>query len=130
MIALTALVDPSRTSLNQRLHPQERARRNTVAKQAALAAWTQAGCPKVNGPVRVSITVRRAKRLDTDNAISGCKPLIDGLFAERRRKGYPVEPGLITPDDSPEWLALGEVTQEIGPEWKGREQVIVRIEEL
>lgn len=123
-------MDPSRTSLNQRLHWRERARRNAVVKLAAMCAWAHAGRPEASRRVRVSIVCRRGRALDADNVITGCKPALDALFAVRRRKGLPVEPGLMTPDDGPEWVELGEVWQETGARWRGRPEVEFIVEEV
>lgn len=110
--------DPSRLSLNQRLHWATRKRRNDAAKAAALFAWAHAGCPVADGPVVVSAIVRRGRTIDNDNAITGLKPALDALFK-----------GAITPDDSTRWVRIGSVTQKTGARWRGAEEVEFIIEE-
>lgn len=116
-LTLSVLWDPHLTSANQRLHWAERARRNKRAKWRAREAWEKSGSAKATGRVRVTLTVRRAKALDGDNLISGCKPIIDGIFKDG-----------VTPDDSAKWVALQTPQQEIAARWKGLEHVLVTIE--
>lgn len=130
VIRIVVKCDPARTSPNQRLHWAERHRRNDAARAAARAGWMQAGCPVATGRVRVSFIVRRGRKLDADNALAGCKPIIDALFGMRRRPGRPTNPGLVTTDDSPRWLELGEVRQETGARWRHRAEVEVVIESI
>ena len=130
VIRIIVAHDPARTSPNQRLHWAERHRRNDAARAAARAGWLQAGCPVATGLVRISFIVRRARKLDADNALAGCKPIIDALFGQRRRARQPALPGLVTPDDSPRWLTLGEVRQETGARWRRRPEVEVVIESV
>jgi hypothetical protein len=118
VIVLTVYYDPAKLTLNQRLHWRERHRRNVVAKECAVAAWTQAGCPAAVGPRIVHVTSRRARALDADNLVAALKPIIDALFK-----------GRITPDDSPEWVQLGTVTQETAARYRGHEELELRIEE-
>lgn len=118
LCVVTVPFDPHRLSLNQRLHWRSRKSRNDVAKRAARYAYLDAGAPSFEEPVRVEIIVRRGREIDADNALSGCKPLIDALFC-RRKNGE----GII-PDDSPRWLELTIPKQEPGARWKGREEVV------
>ncbi len=118
-------IDIQRTSPNQRLHWAERNRRNQSARNAAQAAWVKAGRPKCKRPVTVELIVRRGRVLDADNAVSSTKPIIDQLFGSRSRgAGRTKLPGLITPDDSPEFVRLsGNVKQIVGPSWRGKEEI-------
>ena len=68
--------------------------------------------------------------MDADNALAGCKPIIDALFGQRRRAMQPALPGLVAPDDSPRWLELGEVRQETGARWRHRAEVEGVIESI
>jgi len=52
--------------------------------------------------MRLKLTITRKRRLDRDNLVGGCKPLIDAIK----------DAGIIR-DDSPGWLDL-EVEQQIG----------------
>jgi hypothetical protein len=116
-IRITVPFDPHRLSLNARLHWRARKRLNDAAKEAAVYGWMLAGQPKAEGPVRVSLIVRRGRRLDIDNAITGTKACRDALFK-----------GRVTPDDSPRWVTLGECQQECGKVWRGREECVFVIE--
>lgn len=98
-----------------------RAKLNKRAKTAALLAWYTAGQPTIDGPVVVSIVIRRSRRIDPINALSGYKAIEDGLFC-RKREGYG-----ITPDDSERYVSYGELRQEAGKEWKGREEVEISV---
>jgi hypothetical protein len=55
--------------------------------------------------------------MDQANLWGGLKSVMDGLFVRA-----------ITPDDSERWVELGSVSQSIGAEWKGREEVEFFIE--
>ena len=95
-------------------HWRTTSRAKKSAKNRALIAWHAAGCPRVQGPfpVRVDITIRRGRVMDTDNALASLKAVIDGLFK-----------GQCTPDDSSAFLALQTPKQETGRAWVGREEV-------
>jgi Holliday junction resolvase RusA-like endonuclease len=118
-IRITVPFDAHRLSLNQRLHWRERHRRNQAVKEAARFAWMQAGCPRVAGPVRVSMVVRRGRSIDVDNAITGTKAARDALFCHA-----------ITEDDNPRFVTLGECRQEVGKAWKERPEVEFIVEPL
>lgn len=114
---LTVQFDLHRTSPNQRACWQAMRRRRQALANATFYGWLMAGSPVVLGPVRISLTVRRGRVLDPDNAISASKQLLDALVS------YHVIEG-----DSAKHLSIGEVRQETGARWKGREQIVVTIE--
>lgn len=118
-IRILVHTDIGKLSPNLRIHWQERRRRAKVAAAAAVAAWLAAGSPVADGPVAVSLIIRRGRAMDADNAIASCKAVIDALF-RRSRTGAGV-----TPDDGPRWVHLGDVRQETGGQWRGREEVEV-----
>ncbi len=122
-VTLTIHYDVGRVSPNKRLHPFERARRISDFKLAAICAWNKAGYPESDRPVRVDILLRRARALDADNAVACCK----GWDAIMNRKKYGRG---ITMDDSPRWLTLGRVDQEIAKTWKGKEQLVLTVTPL
>jgi hypothetical protein len=99
-------------------HWSARSRVMRLARELARLCWLDAGRPKAAGKVRVSVVIRRARALDTANAIGALKPLLDGLFVDA-----------ITPQDSPKWLEFGGCTQETAKEWKGREEVTFIVED-
>lgn len=111
----------ARTSPNLRLHPLERARRDRAAQNAALLAYRQAGSPEAEGPYSVVLVVRRARKLDGDNALAGAKAVLDGLF-NRRRLGE----GLAD-DDGPDNVQVSAVIQETSRDYYRREEVLVRV---
>ena len=54
--------------------------RLTFGKEIAGAAIIETGMPMMaEGRVRIDITLFRPRLLDPDNAIGGCKPMIDSL---------------------------------------------------
>jgi len=122
--------DAGLTTKNQKMSPMKRYRLTQLAQTTAYGAWCAAGRPRASGKVRLSITVRRARALDEANVMSGLDGLIDGIFSAHRVRGYSVERGCMTVDDSPQYLELGEVRQEIEPKWKANEQVIFTITEV
>ena len=69
--------------------------------------------------VASGLTTARGRVIDTDNAVTGMKPILDSLFV-----------GAITPSDSPAWVEFGGLTQETGKKWAGNEEVEVIVEEL
>ena len=113
-LSITILTDPSRLSLNQRLHWRERKRRNDAAKSAAYLGWLDAGRPTLDGPVTMDVLVRRGRVMDEDNIITGLKGTCDAL----------VKCGLLS-DDKASVLTWGSVTQETGRKWRGREEVVL-----
>lgn len=121
MIRIVVPWDPNRTNPN-RMMSLHWAAKGKLAKQARLLAclcWQQAGSPVASGPVRVCVTVRRGRVMDQGNIWAGLKHVIDGIFV-----------GALTPDDSPRWLQLGDVRQETGKQWRGREECEFLIEEV
>lgn len=109
--------DANVLSLNKRLHWRSRHRLNQQAKEAARLAWMQAGSPRLRGPVAVTVTLHRGRKVDPDNALGALKPLVDALFKDG-----------ITPDDSAEWVAFRPVRQVPGKEYRGAECVVFEVE--
>lgn len=116
---ITVFVDPGLTSPNLRLHWRSRADRNRKAREAARWAWITTGQPRAKGPVLVSVTVRRARAMDEGNVWAALKPTLDGLLVDA-----------ITPDDSPRWVRLGTLTQEIQGRYRGREECVFHVEPI
>lgn len=81
--------------------------------------WQKAGRPIAKGRVIVHITVRRGREIDIDNALSGLKSTIDGLFV-----------GAITPDDGPKFVKYGLIEIETGAQWKANPEVEFIVEDL
>jgi hypothetical protein len=121
-IVITVSFDPQSLSPNQRIHWRERARRTKAARALALWKWALAKRPVADGPVEVSLLVRRGRLIDPDGALAGCKPILDGLLSQKRNHGDGV-----TPDDSAAFVRYLPVEFETGREWQGREQVVVTI---
>lgn len=91
----------------------------TLHKKTARLVWIAAGKPATAAPVTVSVVIRRQRRLDEDNARASLKAIFDGLFKQA-----------ITPDDSPKWVRLGSLTQEVGVRWKLRPEVEIVVTEV
>jgi hypothetical protein len=74
--------DIAKTDQNtlRRLKPLWQSGPIKAARTAGFRAWLDAGRPQYTSKVRVSITVRRGRRLDATNAIGACKAAMDGLF--------------------------------------------------
>ena len=117
-IRITVLWDVARLSPNARMHPGKRLRLEREAKAAAGVGYALAGHPRIDGPVDVRLLLRRARKLDDDNAIAACKHARDVLF-NRNRFGTG-----ITPDDDAAHVRVTGVDWETGPEWRGREEVV------
>ena len=123
-IVLTIQCDANRTSPNQRMNRWEKSRRQNVLRLATHVARQGLDWPEGNSPVRIDFLVRRGRALDADNIVSGAKVAIDTI-CNRTKNGYG-----FTPDDSAKWVRLGSVEQEIGKEWKGREQLVLTVTPL
>lgn len=128
-LRIVVQIDPNRTNPNRlnSSHWTDKMRRMNSAKDAGRLAWKAAGCPKLEGQVRVEAIIRRNRGFDEDNAWGALKPLKDALFCGKR---YESDGGAITPDDSPRWVRLGEVSFEIHKRWKGCEEVEFVIREV
>jgi hypothetical protein len=100
-------VDVNEQNPNRRGKLRNWIRAKMEHKKAAYYVWVKAGKPKARSLVTVSVIVRRGHMLDEDNARASLKAVFDGLFKKA-----------ITPDDSPEWVRLGTLTQEINKRWK------------
>lgn len=110
-------IDPGPMSPNKRTNWRKLAKLKSDAWKAARWIWLEAGKPKSDVPIRVSYIVRRARRLDDDNAILGLKSARDALFNDA-----------ITPNDTPDWVLTAGLDQEIGPQWKARPETVVIVE--
>jgi hypothetical protein len=96
----------------------------TMAKLVAIAGWRDAGSPGFynEGPVEIELEVRRARALDSANVVHAWAPYQDALFC-RKREGEG-----ITPDDSPQWIPQPpRIRWTVGREWKGKEEIVVRV---
>jgi len=118
-VRITVPFDPHLLCANRtfKMPPWRKGQLIRASKEAALSGWTQAGCPAIAGQVRVSLIVRRGRRMDDDAAWEGTKWARDALFV-----------GRVTPDDSPRWVRLGGVEQETGARWRERPETVFVIE--
>jgi hypothetical protein len=99
--------DCNRLSPNHRNHWATKAAHVKAARLSAGVAWLRAGSPRFDAPVVCQITIRRARKIDPDNALASCKALIDGIFG-----------GNLTPDDSAQWVEFLPVVIESGAKYK------------
>lgn len=111
-------VDANEMNPNRRGKLRDWIRTKTRHKNAAYAVWLVADRPRSTSPVTVSVTIRRGRLLDEDNARASLKAVFDGLFK-----------GGITPDDSPQWVKLGTLTQEIAARWKAKPEIEIVVKE-
>ena len=124
MIEIRVVGDPiASLSPNLRLHYLQRHRRVQDWKSRAWLAWLEANRPRVRRKVRVSLVVRRARRVDPDNAWASVKAILDGLTDEPGRLA-------LWPNDSADWIEVGGVIFETGQRWSGREELLIRCEAL
>lgn len=109
-IVLVVPFDPHRTSPNRRHHWRALAGLKKTFRRATIAAWRMAGSPTVppTAKVRLSFLVRRGRRLDHDNIIASMKSSVDQTIA-----------CIGLPNDGPEHVTIGSVTQETGKRWQG-----------
>lgn len=122
---ITVPWDVARTCKNQRSRTWHKgARMKAEAYRLALYCYRAAGSPQAEGPVRVSYVVRRGRVMDDDGVISGLAPIRDALFG-RTKAGEG-----ITPDDSTRWVTQGEIRQETGKRFVGKETVEVVVESI
>ena len=123
-IRITVSFDVGRLAPNRRLHWTERATLEKTARAAAFFAWHTAGSPVVQGAIRVSLTVRRVRKLDPTAVLAGFRAVENGLFC-RARNGWGV-----VQDDSAAFIEYGEIRQETGHRWRGHEEVEVEIQPI
>lgn len=110
------MIDPNRASPNLRKHWTSRASVVKSFRMHAFCAWRAAGSPRFDAPVVCQITIRRARKIDPDNALACCKALIDGIFG-----------GNLTPDDSAKWVEFPPVVIESGAKYKHCPSVTLNI---
>ncbi len=77
-----------------------------VARTAARYAWIEAERPRMTGPARLTLIVRRGMKTDDDAMISGAKEIRDEIG---KCLGYP----------SDRWIMQGPVRFECGRQWRG-----------
>jgi hypothetical protein len=116
--------DVQRLSPNRRVHFLARAVLVKAARAAAKLAWLDAGSPFMDGPVEVSLIIRRGRPIDPDNALAGAKSILDQLLTIQHGGCGMVE------DDSAKFVRYAPVQFETGREWIGREEVVVVIRSL
>ena len=110
-------VDANDQNPNKRRKLRDWIRAKMAHKNAAHIVWCEAGKPVSLSPVTVSVTIRRGRLLDEDNARASLKACFDGLFKNA-----------ITPDDSPKWVKLGTLTQEIAARWKLKPEIEIVVQ--
>ena len=116
---LVCPIDVGPLSPNTRVHWAVRHRRAKKVGDTCYAIWHKAGKPHASGPVLVTITLRRSRKMDKDNALACCKSAIDAIFKAR-----------VTPDDGPDYVTFNPVVQVIGPQYRERPEVEFLVEDL
>lgn len=106
-------------SPNVRAHWAAKRRHAKTIEKVCFAVWYDAGKPRASGPVLVTITLRRSREMDKDNALACCKSAIDAVFK-----------GCVTPDDGPDYVTFNPVVQVIGTQYRERPEVEFLVEEL
>lgn len=92
------------------------------AREAGFRGWIDSGKPVWREQVAVDIIVRKAREMDEANLCGACKAAMDGVFVGRQY-GRIFLPAAL-PDDSPKWLKLGTVRQEVDKRWLGNEEIL------
>lgn len=105
-------VDVNEANPNRIKKLRDRMRIKRLHQDAARWCWVKAGKPMSDGKVKVSVIIRRARKLDPDNAIASLKHVIDGLFKDA-----------VTKDDSDKFIELGLVSQETDAKYKNSPEV-------
>ena len=90
-------------------------------KTRAWLCWAAAERPRLSGKVRMTLTLRRGRAVDPDNALAACKALIDGLTDQ------PGRPALL-PSDGPHDVEYGAVGFEVEKRWQHHPEAVVRVE--
>jgi hypothetical protein len=118
-IIITIPIDTGNLSPNKTrgLHWSKLVKLKQKVAMAVLVGWSKAGKPKLDCPVNVSIVARRARTMDEDNLIASMKMLQDLLFKDA-----------VTKDDSPEWVKISGVSQEINRKYTYCPEVEFRVE--
>lgn len=110
-----------------------------AARDRGYLAWQAAGCPRLAERVRVRAIVRRGRCLDDGSCWDGAKPVLDGVCvgwlrvhshtdAQGKKKRISDLRRSLLPGDGPKWLRQGEVEQETGKQWVGREEIVLIFE--
>lgn len=140
-LSLTIQFDPARLSVNRVSRGSAFLHREAkrLAVLATLSAWSVAGHPeRWDVPVVISAVVFRATRCDEGAVREGLKAIVDFLCGAQAGDHYhdsagkvrwKMLPGRLVPDDSPEWVTLGEVRIVVARANAGRERVIVTVRE-
>lgn len=110
-------------SPNTRLHWREKAKRVAAWRERGHLAWLSGERREFPGKVSAEITIRRARAVDPDNALSSCKAAIDSLV---RREG---QPGPLRGDTLKD-LRIESVEQQTGKEWQGKEEILIYLTAL
>lgn len=97
------------------------AQRRKAARGLGKAAWLNAGKPRFDRRVRVDAHVCRStgRLLDEPNIWAALKGFIDGICTKHPTTKQP----RLVPDDNPNWLKCGEITQASSRAQKGRERI-------
>jgi hypothetical protein len=121
--------DPAALSPNARLHPAARRQLVRDWKAKTWDAWEKAGRPRLTPPVAICFLVRRARKMDQDNCANSLA--LKGMLDVLTDRHCPYEQsGQMLPDDGPDQVPFISVGQQVGPEWKGREEVLMIVEEI
>lgn len=111
-ITFTICFDLNRTNPNRiRGTWRNKSSRYNAAKTAARAWLLSQNVTDLPESCNISLLVRRGRAMDDDNIIAAFKPLRDEIW----------------PKDGQ--VRIVDVKQEIGPQWKDREEIVVTVVE-
>lgn len=113
-------------SPNRYISGWERRRRVQAWRDRAWGEWYRAGAVRLTPPVRLTITVHRARATDSDNLTASLKAIQDSLTP---KKNGPQRQACL-PDDSRRTIRETKVIGDFSPRWKEREWVEILVEEI
>lgn len=105
----------SDNSLRCTRSPFKRGRLVKKGREAGYLAWLEAGKPHFPPNARFNVLVRRGRVIDKQAVVGGLKPVIDGIYTD----GLNVDDSLVM---------IGDIQIVSGKDWKGREQVELRLD--
>lgn len=110
-ITFTICYDLARNSPNKRMLPLAKARVVKNFRKVVRAWMLSAGICELPQRADVKLLIRKATRMDRDNIIGAFKPAQDEMWAQDKD------------------VSIVDVQQEIGPQWRDREEIVVTIKE-
>lgn len=110
---------------------------NEKAKRLGRKAWRDAGSPTFDRQVRISVLIRRTRRIDELNIPGACKHFLDGFCRGRKISKDKTTKKMVSqripsmiPDDNTKWARWGTFEQEIKPYYEEAEEIVFIVEPI